>query len=486
MNKQNDKELIYQLEGRPSFKTAFPLGLQHILAMFTGNLAPILIIAGICGLEPADKTVMLSSAMVVSGVTTLFQLYPLKLGKSYRIGANLPIVMGTSFAFVSVAAIVATQVAPSMGLTDPRDIYALVLGCSLVGGLVEVFMGFFYKKLANLFSPIVVGTTLIAIGLNLLSAGARYFNGGSAAAANLAAYNEDPAKYQFSGVFGSMKNVGMALFVFVLVLLLQKYGKGIVKNSALLFGLAIGYVVSIALGMVNFAPITAAKVVSVPLPFYFGLKFSIAGILNFALFYVISGLETIGNTGGITIAAFDREPTSEETAGAILADAGGSMLAAVFNALPNTAFGQNAGIISMTRIVNKWCVAIGAIFLALCGLIPKLAALFQTIPDAVLGGAIISVFAMITLNGIKMIAKAGFSERNVTIIGITLSFGIGLTSMSLAVETFPAFIQPLLEAIAPLTSAPAAVCCIVSICASLCFPMSKEDKEKAKAAMLDA
>ena len=151
MNKQNDKELIYQLEGRPSFKTAFPLGLQHILAMFTGNLAPILIIAGICGLEPADKTVMLSSAMVVSGVTTLFQLYPLKLGKSYRIGANLPIVMGTSFAFVSVAAIVATQVAPSMGLTDPRDIYALVLGCSLVGGLVEVFMGFFYKKLANLF-----------------------------------------------------------------------------------------------------------------------------------------------------------------------------------------------------------------------------------------------------------------------------------------------------------------------------------------------
>ena len=174
MANSKDKELIYQMDGRPSLGTAFPLGLQHILAMFTGNLAPILIIASICGLSPEDKTIMLSSAMIVSGITTLIQLYPIKLGKSYRIGANLPIVMGTSFAFVAVASIVATEIAPSMGLTDPKDIYALVLGCSIVGSMTEVLMGFFYKKLSNLFSPIVVGTTLIAIGLNLLSAGAVY------------------------------------------------------------------------------------------------------------------------------------------------------------------------------------------------------------------------------------------------------------------------------------------------------------------------
>lgn len=486
MANSKDKELIYQMEGRPSFGIAFPLGLQHILAMFTGNLAPILIIAGICGLSPEDKTIMLSSAMIVSGITTLIQLYPIKLGKSYRIGANLPIVMGTSFAFVAVASIVATEIAPSMGLTDPKDIYALVLGCSIIGSMTEVLMGFFYKKLSNLFSPIVVGTTLIAIGLNLLSAGASYFNGGSSAAADSAAYAADPNKFQFSGILGSARNVGVALFVFVLVLVLQKFGKGIVKNSALLIALAVGYIVAIPLGMVDFSAISAAKVVAVPLPFHFGLKFSISGILNFALFYVISGLETIGNTGGITIAAFDREPESEETSGAILADALGSTLANCFNAMPNTAFGQNAGIIAMTKIVNKWCIAVGAIFLALCGLIPKLAAVFQTIPDPVLGGAIISVFAMITLNGIKMIAKAGFSERNTTIIGITFSFGIGLTTMRLAIDTFPPFLQPFLSALQPLISSPAAVCCIVSIIASILFPMSKEDKELSKSAMLDA
>lgn len=485
MANSKDKELIYQMEGRPSLGIAFPLGLQHILAMFTGNLAPILIIASICGLSPEDKTIMLSSAMIVSGITTLIQLYPIKFGKSYRIGANLPIVMGTSFAFVAVASIVATEIAPSMGLTDPKDVYALVLGCSIVGSMTEVLMGFFYKKLSNLFSPLVVGTTLIAIGLNLLSAGASYFNGGSAAAADSVAYAADPNKFQFSGIFGSARNVGVALFVFVLVLVLQKFGKGIVKNSALLIALAVGYIVAIPLGMVDFSAINAAKVVAVPIPFHFGLKFSISGILNFALFYVISGLETIGNTGGITIAAFDREPEPEETSGAILADALGSTLANCFNAMPNTAFGQNAGIIAMTKIVNKWCIAVGAIFLALCGLIPKLAAVFQTIPDPVLGGAIISVFAMITLNGIKMIAKAGFSERNTTIIGITFSFGIGLTTMKLAIDTFPPFLQPLLSAVQPLISSPAAVCCIVSIIASILFPMSKEDKELAKSAMQD-
>jgi NCS2 family nucleobase:cation symporter-2 len=483
MGNSEDKKLIYQMEGKPSLAVALPLGLQHILAMFTGNLAPILIIASICGLAPEDKTIMLSSAMVVSGLTTLIQLYPIKLGKSYRIGANLPIVMGTSFAFVAVASIVATEIAPSMGLTDPRDIYALVLGCSIVGSMTEVLMGFFYKKLSNLFSPIVVGTTLIAIGLNLLSAGASYFNGGSAAAVDSAAFAANPDKYRFTGIFGSARNLGIAFFVFVLVLVLQKFGKGIVKNSALLIALAVGYIVAIPFGMVDFSAINAARIVAVPLPFHFGLKFSISGILNFALFYVISGLETIGNTGGITIAAFDREPYPEETSGAILADALGSTLANCCNAMPNTAFGQNAGIIAMTKIVNKWCIAVGAIFLAICGLFPKLAAIFQTIPDAVLGGAIISVFAMITLNGIKMIAKAGFSERNATIVGITFSFGIGLTAMNLAIDTFPQFLQPFLIAVQPLISSPAAVCCIVSILASILFPMSKDDKELAKSAM---
>lgn len=448
---QQDQEMIYQLEGRPRLRTALPLGMQHVLAMFASNLAPLMIVAGACGLAGADLVLMMQCAMFVSGLTTFIQLYPIKLGKKFQIGAGLPIVMGTSFTFVPTAC----SVAATGGL-------GAVLGASLVGSFVEVIMGFFYKYIRRFFPPLVVGSTLVTIGVNLMSAGVGYFAGGT-----------DSPDY------GSPQNLAIAFFVLAIVVLIQRFGRGVMKSSAILIGLVVGYLVCLPLGMVDTTAIAEAGWFSLPMPLQFHMTFSVPAILSFAAIYITSGLETIGNTGGITIAGFDRDAKEHETAGAILADALGSTTAALFNALPNTAFGQNAGIVSMTKVVNKWCVAVGAFILMISGFCPKLGAIFSTIPEPVLGGAIISVFSMILINGVKMIAKAGFSERNILVLGVTFALGLGLASDAAAVAQLPSVLQFIF-------SDSVAATCIVAIVMNIIFPMKDaEDIERAKRAMMD-
>lgn len=446
---QKDREMVYQLEGRPGLSTAMPLGLQHVLAMFTSNLAPILIIAAVCGLSSSDTVTMVQCAMFVSGLTTFLQLYPIKFGKNRQIGANLPIVMGTSFAFVPTA----SAIGASSGI-------GVVLGSCLAGSLVEVIMGFFYKYIKRFFPPLVVGCTLVTIGINLLDVGVNYFAGGTGAAD-----------------YGSIQNLSVAFFVLVIVVLLQRFGKGLLKNSAILIGLVAGYILALVLGMVDTSSIREAAWFGIPLPMQFKMEFQLPAILSFAALFVTSGLETIGNTSGITIAGFDREATEKETSGAILADALGSTAAAIFNALPNTAFGQNAGIVAMTKVVNKWCIATGAFILMISGFLPKLGAIFSAIPNAVLGGAIITVFGMILINGIKMISKAGFSERNILVMGLTFAFGLGMSNHPDAVAQLPSALQFIFNDSVTGT-------CIIAIIANLLFPMhDAADIEKAKDAL---
>lgn len=445
------EDLIYQLDGRPPLKVAFPLGMQHVLAMFASNLAPILIIAGACGLVGADLIAMMQCAMFVSGLTTFIQLYPIKFGNKFQIGSKLPIVMGTSFAFVPTA----ITIGSTSGI-------GAVLGASLVGSFTEVIMGVFFKYIKRFFPPLVVGSTLITIGINLMDAGAEYFAGGAG-----------------SPDFGSPRNLAVAFMVLAIVVMLQRFGKGALKSSAILIGIVVGYIVSAFLGMVDVTAIREAGWFSVPMPFRFKLTFSMPAILSFAALYITSGLETIGNTSGITIAGFDREATEKETSGAILADALGSTTAAIFNALPNTAFGQNAGIVSMTKVVNRWCIAVGAFVLMISGFVPKLGAIFSAIPAPVLGGAIISVFSMIIINGIKMIARAGFSERNILVLGVTFALGLGLAKNAEAIAQLPTILKFIF------TDSVAATC-IVGIILNIIFPMTdKEDIDKAKEAMTD-
>lgn len=451
INQQNDAQMVYQLEGRPRLRTALPLGLQHVLAMFTSNLAPMLIIASVCGLSGADTVVMVQCAMFVSGLTTFIQLYPIKLGKKHQVGANLPIVMGTSFTFV-----------PTASTIGAAGGFGMVLGGCFLGSFTEVFMGFFYKYIKRFFPPLVVGCTLVTIGVSLLDVGVDYFAGGAGAAD-----------------YGSIQNLSVAFLSLTVVILLQRFGKGLLKNSAILVGLVVGYIVAAFLGMVNSQPIAEAAWFGLPLPMQFKMEFSVPAVLSFAALFITSGLETIGNTNGITIAGFDREATEKETAGAILADALGSTTAAFFNALPNTAFGQNAGIVSMTKVVNKWCIATGAFVLMVSGFFPKLGAIFSAIPNAVLGGSIITVFGMILINGIKMIAKAGFSERNILIMGITFAFGMGMAKNPAAVAQLPAVLKFVFSDAVTST-------CIIAILSNILFPIKDEvEMEQARKALLD-
>lgn len=450
--KNEQEKLIYELNGRPPISIAFPLGLQHVLAMFTSNLAPCFILAGVLGMEGPDKLIMVQCAMLVSGLTTFFQLYPVKIpGTKFRVGAELPIVMGTSFAFVPTS----ITVGQMYGLPG-------VLGGALMGSLVEFVMGFFIKPLKKFFPPLVIGVVLITIGINLLRAGTNYFLGGVKAPD-----------------YGSIENITLGFVVFLTVMLCQRFGKGMISASSLLVGIIVGYIVAFFMGKLNFDLIANAAWFSLPIPFRFSYEFHADAILSFAALYIVSGLETIGNTSGITVAAFDREATTKETSGAILADSFGSMLATVFNTLPNTAFGQNAGLVAMTKVVNKFCIATGASVLVLAGFVPKIGALFTIMPSSVLGGAVLMVFAMITINGVKLIAKSGFSQRNIIVLAITIALGMGLGSAGdAALKSLPTFLKYVFH------DTVAAVC-IIGILTNAIFPMSEEDMPATKVIEVD-
>ncbi|MFV0505075.1 MAG: uracil-xanthine permease family protein [Lachnospirales bacterium] len=436
MNNGSDRDLLYQLNGRPKFLTAYPMGLQHVIAMFASNLAPIFIIAGIVGLEDADRVLMIQCAMFASGITTLVQLYPIRIGK-ITIGGNLPIVMGTSFAFVATASAVGVM-GIEAGL-EPRAAMALVLTGAFFGAIAELLLGSVYKYVKNIFTPLVVGSVLLTIGINLLTVGSNYFAGG--AGAYRLAEGETFAEHTLA--FGSPLNLFLGFLTFFCVIIFQRFGKGIMKAAAILFGMIIGFIVAIPLGAVNFSSVTNASLVSIPLPLQIGMfpnmdmALSLRAIALFIVVYLISGIETIGNTSGITVAAFDRKATSEETSGALIADACGSMFASLFNSLPNTAFGQNAGLVAMTKVINKWAIALGAFTLIVASFMPKLGALFNSIPSAVLGGGVITVFAMIMMNGIKLIAKAGLDGRNGLIFAIIFGLGFGLGGNHEAIAGLP-------------------------------------------------
>jgi NCS2 family nucleobase:cation symporter-2 len=476
------RALIYQLEGRPPLGLAVPLGLQHVLSMFIGNLAPVLVLAGIISgvtgeaiITPQQKMLMVQCCMFASGMTTLIQLYPLKIG-AFQIGAGLPIVMGTAFAFV-----------PTMRTLGAEFGVNVVLGSIIVGSLVELLMGFFIKPLKKFFPPLVIGAVLITIGLHLLPVGVQYLAGGAGPEANAALAarlisdgKEVPASVAaLSAQYASWQNLLIGGVVFITIILLQRFGRGMFKISAILIGIIVGYLAAVILGQVNFAAVTEAGFISVPIPLSITPVFKIEAIIGMAAIYVVSGLETMGNINGITVAAFDREATIKETSGAVMADAAGSMFAAIFNTLPNTAFGQNAGIVAMTKVVNKWCIATGAFVLILAGFVPKIGAIFSVMPSSVLGGAVVTVFAMIFLNGVKLIAKSGFSDRNLLILAITFGVGFAVGDNKLLVGRLPLVLQYIFK------DTTVAVC-VISVLANILFPASESDKARLQAAQKEA
>ena len=407
--------------------------------------------------------------MIASGLSTMLQLYPIKIA-GIQIGAGLPIVMGTSNGFIPALTIIGAE----YGLS-------VIFGSVIVACLLEVFIALNVKYVKKVFPPIVIGAVLMAFGLSLMPIGVRNLAGGAGAENAFRIQSELIAGGHavpdniaiLASQFASWQNIFMGGIVLLTILLVRRFARGILKVSAMVIGIAVGYITAIILGQVNFQPVVDAGLISLPVPFRIMPEFYVLPILSLLIMFVVTAVETIGDANGVTIGVFDREATPKETQGALLGDAAGTYIATIFGTFPNTSYGQNTGIVTTTKVVNKFCVFVGACVLVLAGLFPKLGAFFSVMPASVLGGAIVTVFAILMINGMKMIARAGFSERNVLILAIT--FGLGYS-----VSAYTIFVSNLPPALNFIFSNPIIAVCIVAMLLNFFFPESMENKTAKK------
>ena len=395
---------IYTLNGRVPFLKSIPFGLQHVLAMFVANIAPIMIVAGTCELSPQDTASLIQTAMIMAGIGTIIQLFTV-----WKIGARLPIVMGISFTFVSVFCYV--------GLNWG---YGAIIGGVLVGGIIEGLLGFFAKYWRKIISPIVAACVVTAIGFSLLSVGANSFAGGNGAAD-----------------FGSWQNWTLGGITLVCCILFNIFAKGPIKQLSVLFGLVVGYIVALCMGVVDFSALEGVKIVSLPKIMPYAPTFNINAIISITMIFLVSATETIGDTSAMTSSARGRDVTDEEISGSLACDGFVSSLSAVFGCMPITSFSQNVGLLAMTKVVNRFTIATGASIMLLAGIFPAFGAVLATLPEAVLGGCTIMMFGNIVISGLQMIGNCGFTQRNVTIAALSLSIGLGFTQVPQMFEIFP-------------------------------------------------
>lgn len=415
----NNKATLEQLKDPdyfPPLIQAIPLGIQHILAMFISNVTPVIIIAGVAGFgfgsPNADipaLTYMIQMSMLFAGVATLLQT--LTLGP---IGAKLPIVQGTSFAFlpVMIPAVAGAGVAGLSGL----------MGGIICGGIFHFCLGFFVGKLRFALPPLVTGLIVLMIGLSLVSVGIEYAAGGAGS------FNHAKPEW------GGLGNWIQALTVVVVTLAIKFISRGFMVPMAILIGLIVGYIVAFMMGDVDLSRIAGAANFALPELFKFGVSFDPAIIVAVCLMAVVSAIETVGDVSGITKGGAGREATDREVSGATFADGMGTAIAGVFGALPNTSFSQNVGLVAMTGVMSRHVVTIGAILLIICGFIPKVGAVINTIPITVLGGGVIVMFGMVASSGAKMLSEVHWNRRNMVIFAIALSVGLGLQQVPEAVE----------------------------------------------------
>lgn len=426
----------------PPIAQAIPLGLQHVLAMFASNVTPSIIVAGAAGLAfgGTEQIYLIQMAMLFAGIATLFQTVGIG-----PIGSRLPIMQGTSFAFVGVLA----GVAATMGLS-------VALTACVIGGLVHFTLGAFIKNLRWLFPPLITGLVILAIGLYLIPVAIKYAAGGA-------------ASFQMEAEsFGSLKHWSVALMVIVVSLGFKFFTKGALSNAAILLGLLAGYVLAFVLGMVNFSPVGSASWITPITPLPYGFEFNLGAVIAVTLVSVVSAIETVGDASATTKAGANREATDEEITGATFADGLGTAVAGVFGGLPNTSFSQNVGIVGMTGIMSRHVVTIAGLIMIVCGLIPKIGAIIASMPLPVLGGGVIVMFGMVAAAGLNVLAEEKMTRRTMIIIAVSLTFGLGLNLVPTAVQYLPGVLMTLAtSAVAPTA--------LMAISLNLILPKDEED-----------
>ncbi len=387
------------------------LGLQHVLAMFASNVTPSIIVAGAAGFAfgGADMVFLIQMAMLFAGVATLFQT--IGFGP---VGARLPVMQGTSFAFVPIM----------IGIVKSSGMAAL-MGSVVVAGLFHAALGTIIGRIRHWFPPLVSGMVITTIGLYLIPVGIKYAAGGA-------------ADFQMNNpAWGDFSSWGLALVVIFVALGCKFYTRGLTSSAAVLIGLVAGYVVGIATGAVNFGGIGKAAWFAIPMPFKYGIEFNMTAIIGMCLISIVSAIETVGDISGIAKGGAGREATDKELAGGTYADGFGSAIAGVFGGLPNTSFSQNVGIVSMTGVMSRGVVTIGAIFLIICGFVPKIGAVVAAMPISVLGGGVILMFGMVVSAGINMLAGVSWSRRNMMILATSMSVGLGLQAVPKSMQHLP-------------------------------------------------
>lgn len=402
----------------PPMGVKLPLGIQHVLAMFASNVTPSIIIAGVAGFAfgSADMVYLIQMAMLFSGIATLFQTVGFG-----PVGARLPVMQGTSFAFVPMM----------IGIVKSSGI-ATLFGAIIIAGIFHTLLGSIIGRIRHWFPPLVTGMIIAAIGLALLPVGIKYAAGGA-------------ADFQMNAPeWGSFSKWGLALVVIITALACKFYSRGLIASAAVLIGLIAGYVVGIFTGAVNFAAVGKAAWFAVPSPFAYGIEFSVAAIIGMCLISIVSAIETVGDISGIAKGGANREATDRELSGGTYADGLGSLVAGIFGGLPNTSFSQNVGLISMTGVMSRSVVTLGAVFLVLCGLIPKIGAIVAAMPISVLGGGVIMMFGMVVSAGINMLSEVTWSRRNMMILAMSLSVGLGIQAVPKSMQHLPQSVEMLM------------------------------------------
>ena len=389
---------------------AIPLGIQHVLAMFAGNITVPIIIAGVFGQTPEEKIFLIQMALFVAGVATIIQTVGYK-----EIGARLPIIQGTSFAFIPIM------------LPFKAAGLGAVFTAAFIGGIFQVIIGKMLKPIRHLFPPLVTGIVVLMIGISLLKVGFMYAGGGGWL------MNNKPE------IFGNANHLIIAGTVLIVAIVLNIKGKGMISSASILLGMIAGYIVAMLFGMVNYGKIASAAWFAFPSPLQYGIEFVPGAIILMLFMSIVTTIETIGDISATTMGGDNREATDKELSGGIMADGVGTAFGALFNAMPNTSYSQNAGLVAFTGVVSRHVGTVAGVILVLMGLFPKLGGIIAAMPESVIGGAAIIMFGLITSAGIKLVAQSEMSQRNMLILGLSLSFGIGMSMLPQFVSHIPDF-----------------------------------------------
>ena len=442
MKQQAGAGSVFSFEGVPSAGQMIPLGFQHVVAAVVGIITPAILIADTCGLSAGERTLMIQVSLILTAVATLLQLFPI-FG---RIGSRLPVIMGISFAYI-----------PTLQAIGGEFDLATILGAEIVGGCVAILFGIFVKWIRPLFPPLVTGTVIFTIGLSLYPTAVRYMAGGNAT----------------SEWFGNPRSWAVALITLAVVVFLNNFTKGILKLASILIGMVVGYVIAYFLGIVDLSGVSGAAWFALPQFMPFEIKFVPSACVSLAIVYVVNAVQTIGDLSSTTMGGMDRLPTDKELSGGIIGQGVMSIVGAFFGGLPTASYSQNVGIVTVNRVINRAVFTLAAGILLVAGLMPKFASLLTTIPQCVIGGATISVFATITMTGIRMITEGGFTPRKSSVVGLSVALGVGITQVEgcLAGSHFPGWVSTVFG------SSSVVVATIMAILLNLILPKEPENSK---------